>query len=393
MTLNPTTFVGGGYRTTSFLARHIDVVQGGVLVVERSEHVGPGAFSKYDCVSTSVASRFFSGIEPAVIDASGEPRLLQSLSNQSRQSVHLNTVAEGMQALARGLRAFDSYTEWTGTVVTKVEARPNFAAIEAVDRPTLTASHAVLATGRHEHLLQELRPWRNKTMLASLAMSWASQDRLRVALLEPASSFVVVGSSHSAAAVLLRLRRLAIQLGVTPPRTTVLTRSGIRLHYPSVEDAVKERNTLWEVPLDSLLDVCPDTLQVNRDSGLRGDGRTLMVETMESAAEPFSLQRISEVTDARELLDSASLVVQAAGFVGQAPAIVVHDGRVRRSDSKEPLLNLPDGTAMINGQPIRRLSALRVEPTPRALRDHAAYGQSTYKRLAVRLLNDQARMQ
>lgn len=64
------------------------------------------------------------------------------------------------------------------------------------------------------------------------------------------------------------------------------------------------------------------------------------------------------------MLDDAALVIQALGYRGHAPDILVDGVMVRPSDSQQRLGHTEDGAALIGGHTYPSLSVLRIEPTP-----------------------------
>lgn len=124
---------------------------------------------------------------------------------------------------------------------------------------------------------------------------------------------------------------------------------------------------------------------VFRDSGLRHSSKALYCDLWTGNLPDARIVRITRLRDATDLLNSADLIVQALGYHGEVPDIVVSGKLVRSSHSDERLVSDDDGAAVIGGCVYENLSVLRVEPTPRERRDNSAYGSDLYRRLSIRL--------
>ncbi|PBC70153.1 hypothetical protein BX265_7545 [Streptomyces sp. TLI_235] len=393
MTDTDLAFVGGGFRTTGFLASAPDLLAHRVDVFERSAELGPGGFADYAITSTSVGSRFlkecsyrgpFAGLreDPRVarVARAEEPvpmahlaaalgRLGETLAGVLGDRVHLDTEVEAVDLAGDG----------SGAVLRLRGGR------------TVECRHAVLATGRTERPHPELAPWSAKTLRSAEVISRRGRDavRRRIAGLE-GGRIAVAGSSHSAMSALRVLLELFDETRRTrpdyrAPSVDVVQRGPARLMYPSLREAVEGLVPGRERPADPETDVCPATGIVYRDSGLRHESRALYCALWAGEVPQARIVRAARLTDADELLDRADLVVQALGYHGHAPDLLVDGRPARPGDSAERLAHTEDGAAIVGGLARPALSVLRIEPTPTALRDHAVYGSGLYARLADRL--------
>ncbi len=380
--------VGGGYRAVSFLASAPWLLQRHITVFERSDSFGGGAFADYDCTSTSVANRFVKWVSDDLADRVGDIGRLRRLRRPDAEvtPLPLRAVAEVMEDIGGAVEAAMGRTA-------TVRRRDPVNSIEVVADSTIVhsasgsvrARHVVLATGRYERAHQELALWRTKSILSSHLISRARVDAITSAIGRVTGPIVIAGSSHSAIAALSLVLRIRDSVNRPDLPVVILQRSGARLHYLDLATAYRDHSPSIEAPIDPVTDVCPGTGQVNRDSGLRGAGRRLYLSAAAGGLPHVSIRRIARLAEATEVLDSAGLVVQALGYHGRVPQLNLPGGRIRRTDSRSPLINLADGTVVVDGQPFENLSALRVEPTPFALRDHGMYGQDLYPRLQARL--------
>lgn len=380
-------FIGGGYRTVSFLAGHPEILRYETEVIEASAGFGSGAFADYACVSTSAANRFLRGVAPQVAAATRSPERVADLSREGSPPLALTELAAVMSEVGEVVEARLRHRGRVRRGCAVAWVRVGHEGVDVVldSGEVVAARHGVLATGREERPHPELARWRDRSILSSDLIS-VRRTAATCALLAAATSpIVVAGGSHSAMAAFLRLLDLRRQTGREDLPLVMLRRSPARLHYDSLAQAHDEWDPSYEAVIDPVADVCPATGQVNRDSGLRGHGRATLRALATGALANARMQACQSLGDQGELLDEASLVVQALGYHGRAPSISLPDGTCRHADSPERLVNLADGTAVIGTRPIERLSVLRVEPTPAALRDHGLYGQGMYPRLAQRL--------
>ncbi|ASW55290.1 hypothetical protein CIK06_15605 [Plantactinospora sp. KBS50] len=385
-------FVGGGYRTVSFLASQPWLLQHRVDVLERSNSFGGGAFADYDCMSTSVANRFVGKVAPVVAAAVEDPRRLSELQHPDAEPLPLTEVSTVLEDVGRAVEARLSAT---GRVqrqceVTRIRARGDGVSVETGNGEVIRSRHVVIATGREERPHPALAHVRERTILSSELISVRRTDDLLAQLKKLSAPVVIAGGSHSAVAALLRLLRLRQQCGRPDLVLTMVRRSPVRLHYRSLAEAQAQRDPISEAPIDPVADVCPATGQVNRDSGLRGSGRATYRALAAGGIPGASVRSVRSLEHASGLLDEAGLVVQALGYHGRAPRIEGPHGVVRTPDSDDRLINLADGTAVIGSVPVPSLSVLRVEPTPLVVRDHGLYGQGLYDALARRLRDELA---
>lgn len=378
------TFVGGGYRTVSFLAHHPSLIPF-CRIIEAGPRIGPGAFQDYDCVSTSVSSRFVGRIAPEIAGKVPPEYGLDLLADPAGPPVLLPRVARAMEGVGNVISdlTVDGQVR-TCSRVRQLVVESGQVAIQLQSGEALTSKHVIIATGREERPHPDLDPWRHKTVLSSQVLSYRYENDFLRRLAQLKGPVVIAGGSHSAVAALSRLLRIGHFVDGPPLEVEVVRRSPVRLHYQTVNEALLQNNP-WEAAVDLQQDVCPETGQVNRDSGLRGAGRELFVQAVCGRLPHVRVSQYPSLEAAAHVFDAAGLVVQALGYRGRAPEIALPDGTVREAYSEDRLYQMDDGTALIDGRPVKELSILRVEPTPLDRRDHGLYGQSLYELLAARL--------
>jgi hypothetical protein len=118
---------------------------------------------------------------------------------------------------------------------------------------------------------------------------------------------------------------------------------------------------------------------------LRHAARKLYLDVVDGQVPGVRLRRIASLAAAASTLGQAGLIVQALGYVGRTPEIRI-GGRLLRTGFAGDLLRTDELARVCLDGVQARLSALRVEPTPKHLRDHAAYGSTLYDDLAERIL-------
>ena len=380
-------FVGGGYRTVTFLASQPWLLERSVEVLECSDSLGGGAFADYDCMSTSVANRFVGKVAREVAAMVPRGSRLSDLQHADSPPLPLTEVSAVLEDVGR---AVEAKLHGHGRVrrrcaVMRVRVDADGATVETEREGPVRARHVVIATGREERRHPALRRWQHKTVRSSDLISLRQTGDLLPRVQALSGPVVVAGGSHSAIAALLRLMRLREQAGRPDLELVMLRRSLVRLHYGSLAEADAQRDPAVELPIDPVADVCPATGQVNRDSGLRGVGREAYRRLVAADIPHASVVHSASLDAASELLDEAGLIVQALGYHGRAPVIDGPHGMIRPADSDDRLINLADGTAVLGTTPMPQLSVLRVEPTPLPLRDHGLYGQGLYDAMAQRL--------
>jgi hypothetical protein len=388
-------FIGGGFRTTTFIASAPDLLKYRIAVLERGPVIGSGKFRTYAIITASIGSRFLKEVQfsgpferlsgneaVARVAKAGEPIQMRELANALDElgNALRNALGPSRLHLDTHVVAVDVHSSGPGVVA------------QVAGGPRISAHFAVLATGRRERPHSMLAPWRSKVVYSSEIISFRTRRTIKQRLVALGrGSIVIAGCSHSAMSALTVLMDLFAELhqedsAYRRPSITVLRRSRTRLMYDDVEHARACQIPERELIFDALHDVCPVTGIVFRDSGLRHESRALFCELWAGNVDGARLLDVESIGDVSETLDAASLVVQALGYHGDAPDIRVDGALARPSQSSDRLLADKHGAAILHDRPHGALSVLRVEPTPAEMRDNVAYGSGLYPRLATRLM-------
>jgi hypothetical protein len=128
---------------------------------------------------------------------------------------------------------------------------------------------------------------------------------------------VIVGASHSAFSCAWRLLYDPLFSEFARARDIILLqrRERIKLRC-SREFAVANR-----IEFDPVTDVCPVSGLVFRNGGLRKDAKQLYLDIRDGRETRARILLMEQLSEQRELLEQASLVLQATGFVSNLPAI------------------------------------------------------------------------
>ena len=387
-------FVGGGFRTTTFLASAWPVLAGRVDVFDAGDRLGAGAFADYAVRSTSVGSRFLKDVrfEGPLSRLRGHPRVAPVAAAQV--PVGLRTVAAALDEVGASLLHGGGLRLHRRCRITSVHMDDDRAGVRlrTADGAEFRCRHVVLATGREERPHPDLAPWHAGVWTSGRVISASARPALMRCLAELGGRPVVIaGCSHSAMSALRVILHVSADLrpvegsGFRPLRVVVLRRGPTRLMYPTAEQARAGQVPSREPIFDPRTDVCPETGIVFRDSGLRHESRALFCAAWAGQVPGVRIVQADHLADAAALLCDAGLVVQALGYRGRIPHIVLNGELTRPAEAAGRLYGDDDGAVVLGGRRYTALSVLRAEPTPRRLRDNTAYGSRLYPRLAARL--------
>jgi hypothetical protein len=353
-----------------------ELLDQGVLVIERGTALGGGSLRHYAVSSNSLAVAFLEGLDEVPLggpldDVRDDPATLEL---RKLSGVHAPLKVAGAfldsvgAAVTRILERHPKCAVLRETTVTEVSAADDRVSVSTLngEKQIVRAGKAVIALGgRAPDGLESLelvpglslRNYADKLRHASAVFD--ERIGLPTRLVEAVGSsgkVAVVGGSHSAwsvAGTMLNDPRFRGQTGAAP-MVTLLHRSPIRLFYLTAEEAKEER-----YPFDPERDVCPVSGRVNRVGGLKGDARDLARRALGFADEgvPIRLLRVGPSGDRRATaaaLDEAELVVAATGYRPRLPEILAHGGRVVEPARSSSGIAVTDRAELVaaNGDPV-----------------------------------------
>ncbi|WP_372073197.1 hypothetical protein P7L75_12915 [Tistrella mobilis] len=316
---------GCGLRGMGLLTATPALLDHRLTVIDAGPRPGPGAFPGYRIQSNSTGSDFFGWVDPAgpfgpVLDDPAVRRLREH---------------RGAFDLALLAGALDRFGDRLATLLPPDRLiREDPLAHVTVDKEAIGLTLAsgrridtralVLALGITEPAHAALAPWAGHTIPSGRIV----RDHLAALPPLPADRpvrIVIAGGSHSAYSAALVLAD-AVDAGRLSAEVTILHRGPARLFYPNMDAQVAEPHGPLEALPDPARDICPETGQIFRYSGLRHRARALFREIAQGARQGFTQRQIPAIDDAADLLDRADLIVQALGYRSRRLAMTI-DGR------------------------------------------------------------------
>ena len=377
--------VGGGPAGTAvLLSAHRDgslrdVLQQGLLIVERSTALGRGQIGDYIINSDSTGGTF---LDP--LHAAREPKL---------RSIMDTPVAKGIASAADGpvpLQDVGELMALIGSAITSiVHEHPQSAVLLSCTAKSakrladgswrlivtdcsgamqqFQAPRLVLATGaaqssrrlREERVAGErvAQRWGRRLLQSGDVLSLGGLDRAAELLRgNPNPKVAILGGSTSAMAVAHALLHRLPCITFEPGAITVFHRKPLRVYYTSVEEAIADGYK--EFGPD---DLCPVTKRVFRFAGLRLDSRELLMQVKGVGGRPPEPRVVlhqlqSHDPEAVLSIDAASLVVAAFGYRPNAlPLFNRYNGQIPLLAHAGPSASLVDSECRVlkaDGQPL-----------------------------------------
>jgi hypothetical protein len=360
--------LGCGIRAIGTLTANESLLDEDIVIVDDRPRLGGGALKHYGILSNSSGSDFFGWV-----DAQG--RFADLLAQPVVASITSTTTAFALPALGAALEAFGGRIAagaGPNRVLSGARAKrvtladdgdgPVTTVCELADGRRIVSDILVVATGVRERPHPVLGAWSHKTELSGRIVDVGS--RVLAELFERtggAPRIAVAGASHSGFSVAVLVRALAQRLGAAPV-VTLLHRSPVKLYYRSAEEARAVQIPGIETPVDPHRDVCPETGNVFRYSGLRHASADLFRAVARERVPGFTLRRVEHLADAADAFDRADLVVQCLGYASNLPDI-------RGADGTPVAFARKDGNTVLIG-PDGRLQA----EDPRLAARHAIFG-------------------
>lgn len=386
--------IGGGYRTTTFLASAPELLKYKITILEKRNILGPGAFQDYMITTSSSGKSMLKHLSyKGPFSSLKSNTEVCSISN-CNNPVQAEDLATALHEVGKTLcNTLDQQAIHMNTCIQKIVLSPNSDLIKmhSDNGEIIYTNHALIATGRIERLHTQLKSWHQKTVLSQSVISKQYRKVMETKLLSMKQpSVVIAGSSHSAMSVLQVLIPMIKELEVQhttfqSPEIIVLQRGLTPLMYDNKKQALEHQIIGRERIFNEITDTCPQTGIIFRDSGLRHISKETYCKLYDRKIENASLVRVNGLQEASTMLEQAGLIIQALGYFGNAPDIYMADQLIRANQSQERLVTDYDGAAVIQGKRFENLSVMRIEPTPMNQKDNAAYASNLYEMLAKRL--------
>jgi hypothetical protein len=359
-------FCGGGPATLGLFVcaartgRLDELLDRGVLVVERDHELGGGSLGHYEISSNSLAVAFLEGLdeipEGSPFDSVRDHVATRELREQSGVHVPLKLASAYLDALGVGIaQLLESHPACAiapGTTVNEVRVGDGGVGVATQNGvpQVVSAEKAVIAMGgRAPDGLEklEIAPGLSLGRYAPKLRHASAVFDDRIGLpghvidaVRASGKVAILGGSHSAWSIawtFMNDPRFRTADGA-PPAVTLLHRSPIRLFYLNGAAAQAEGYAF-----DPQRDVCPVSGRVNRVAGLKGDARELARRVLGLAENGLPIRLLhlgssADHRDAAEALDQAGLVVAATGYRPRLPELVMEaGGRIEPARSRAGL--------------------------------------------------------
>ncbi len=350
--------VGGGPAGLAvLLAAHKDgrlteMLQQGLLIVERSAHIGKGQIGNYAINSDSTGYTFVdplrAGSEPTLHQILDTP-IAQRIAAAGPNAIPLRDAGELMALVGQALHSIISKYPRSAVLTSctaesaqlKSDGTWQLLVTDASgSRLTIQAKRLILATGasQPENRLQQeivagcsvVERWGDRIIQSGDVIGSGGLAQVAARLKGKANPKVaILGGSTSAMAVAHALLHRLPDVQFGEGGVTLFHRRPLRVYYTSPEEAFADGYT--EFGPD---DICPVTNRVYRLAGLRLDSRELLMQLRGiggRSPEPRMKLHLLKPHDpeAVRLIDSMDIVVAALGYRPRALRIL---GRGRCGD-------------------------------------------------------------
>jgi hypothetical protein len=304
--------VGCGLRGTGLVTAVPQLLTARTAIVEASESLGPGSFSHYRIESNSSGSDFFGWIDRAgpfgdVLehpDVSG----LRTIPGNFR----LAKLAQALRIVGAAIeRRVSSEHLLLRERVVRVETDGGRFTSTLSSGRQLSSRAIVMAAGIRETPNAALAPWRHKVMLSSEIVR-AHDHRLLDD--DPPTPVAIVGGSHSGYSVAMRFHEALAAVPNRRCEVTLIHRSPVKLFYASWDEYQAHAHPALEAVPDPARDLCPETGNVFRYSGLRHGAKALFRAAAAGDVPWLNQVRVPALAEAAGWLERAAVVVQATGY-------------------------------------------------------------------------------
>jgi hypothetical protein len=283
-------------------------------IIEANDAAG-GKMASYRLNANTSAHDVVRGIDDGTPFVAVRDQYLAHPQTQS-ELIPLTVIGRLMvEPLAQSMQAFLGERLHCGVEVARIEILPDgFRSYQSDGKLLIDSESLLLCCGARENPLPELLTTVDCWEGSGQFLARANLDGLRVDNHRP---IVIVGASHSAFSCAWRLLYDPLFSEFAGDRDIVLLqrRERIKLRC-SREFALANR-----IDFDPQTDVCPISGLVFRNGGLRKDAKQLYLDIRDGRQSRARILLMDQLSDQQDLLEQASLILQATGFDSGLPAI------------------------------------------------------------------------
>lgn len=206
-----------------------------------------------------------------------------------------------------------------GVEVERIEiGEQGFASFDAHGKLLQRSDTLVFCCGAREVPLPELAEYEDRWEGSG---SFLMRDDLD-GLAEDGAPIVIIGASHSAFSCAWRLLHDPLFAEFARGRDIVVLKRRERIKLRCTTEFAAAHG----IEYDPEQDVCPVSGLVFRNAGLRKDAKHLYLDIRDGREQRVRILQMDSLAEQRELLERASLILQATGFASNLPRIE-RDGR------------------------------------------------------------------
>jgi hypothetical protein len=286
-------------------------------IIEASDAAG-GKMASYRVNANTSAHDVVRGIDDGTPFVAVRDQYLKHPQTQSELIPLVDIGRLMVQPLAQSMRAFLGTRLHCGVEATRIEIMPNgFRSYQPDGKTILDSEALLLCCGARENPLPELLNsvdhWVDRWEGSGQFLVRENLDGLNV----DSRPIVIIGASHSAFSCAWRLLYDPLFSEFAGDRDIVLLQRRERIKLRCSQEFAVANG----VEFDPEADVCPISGLVFRNGGLRKDAKQLYLDIRDGRETRARILLMERLANQQDLLEEASLILQATGFTSGLPAI------------------------------------------------------------------------